>query len=312
MIADTPPTAAPVIAYAHRGVHVATPAGPAPEENTAASIAAAATLGYLWVETDVRATSDGAVVLAHDPDLARVTGLQAIDTVVADHTLARLTALAAAAGYHLTTLEQASDAVPGVRLNVDVKADAAVPGVVALAERRPELVERWRVASFSERRRSAVVDGLRAIPGCEAVRSSASAPLSLAAVVIAHAPVPRALRGRAMGGLARYAGIDALQLPPTTTVPLPRTLVSALGPYGRWLQRVLTDVPVISAPLLGASHRGGLAVHGWTVDDPAQMRELAAAGVDAIITDEPEVLAGVLRERGQAWPQLGADRREAS
>lgn len=301
-----------MVAYAHRGVHVATPAGPAPGENTAASITAAATLGYLWVETDVRATSDGAVVLAHDPDLARVTGLDPTATVVAEHTLAELMALAAAAGYDLTTLEQASDAAPGVRLNVDVKDDAAVPGVVALAERRPELIDRWRVASFSERRRSAVVHGLRAVPGGGAVRSSASAPLSLVAAVIAHAPIPRALRGRAMGVLARYAGIDALQLPPTTTIHLPRALVSALGPYGRWLQRALTDVPVVSAPLLDAAHRGGLAVHVWTVDDPAQMRELAAAGVDGIITDEPEVLTGVLRERGQAWPQLRADAQAAS
>lgn len=39
----------------------------------------------------------------------------------------------------------------------------------------------------------------------------------------------------------------------------------------------------------------GIAVNTWTVDDPARMRELAALGVDAIITNVPDVAIATLR-----------------
>ena len=37
------------------------------------------------------------------------------------------------------------------------------------------------------------------------------------------------------------------------------------------------------------AHARGLKVGAWTVDDPAQMRALAARGIDAICTDHPDV-----------------------
>ena len=41
----------------------------------------------------------------------------------------------------------------------------------------------------------------------------------------------------------------------------------------------------------------GLAVRVWTVDDPEQIRELIQAGVDAVITNVPDV---AMRVRGEA------------
>jgi glycerophosphoryl diester phosphodiesterase len=42
------------------------------------------------------------------------------------------------------------------------------------------------------------------------------------------------------------------------------------------------------------AHELGLQVDVWTVDDPAQIRTLATAGVDAIITNAPDVALAAL------------------
>ena len=41
----------------------------------------------------------------------------------------------------------------------------------------------------------------------------------------------------------------------------------------------------------------GLRVYVWTANDVAKMRRLIQMGVDGIITDRPDILQSVLRER---------------
>jgi glycerophosphoryl diester phosphodiesterase len=43
-----------------------------------------------------------------------------------------------------------------------------------------------------------------------------------------------------------------------------------------------------------AAHRAGIGLFAWTVDDPAEGRRLAAAGLDGIITNRPDALAAAL------------------
>jgi len=50
------------------------------------------------------------------------------------------------------------------------------------------------------------------------------------------------------------------------------------------------------------SHDIGVRVVTWTVDEPVVMRRLLDVGVDAIISNRPDVLREVLISRGQWTP----------
>ena len=53
-------------------------------------------------------------------------------------------------------------------------------------------------------------------------------------------------------------------------------------------------IPVVTRNFVRAAHRQGLRVDVWTIDEEADMRRLLGYGVDGIMTDRPDVLAGVL------------------
>jgi len=52
----------------------------------------------------------------------------------------------------------------------------------------------------------------------------------------------------------------------------------------------------VDAALVGLCHDRGLAVNVWTVDDPGRIAELAALGVDGIVTNVPDVAREVLED----------------
>ncbi|HMS80266.1 MAG TPA: glycerophosphodiester phosphodiesterase family protein, partial [Burkholderiaceae bacterium] len=54
----------------------------------------------------------------------------------------------------------------------------------------------------------------------------------------------------------------------------------------------------LDADALARAKGLGLAVVPWTVNDPGTMRRLIDLGVDGLITDRPDLLRGVLVERG--------------
>ncbi|MFT3808661.1 MAG: glycerophosphodiester phosphodiesterase [Micropepsaceae bacterium] len=53
-------------------------------------------------------------------------------------------------------------------------------------------------------------------------------------------------------------------------------------------------VTLVDAAAVRAARRLGLKLHVWTIDDEAEMRRLAALGVDGIMTDRPALLRSVL------------------
>jgi glycerophosphoryl diester phosphodiesterase len=54
----------------------------------------------------------------------------------------------------------------------------------------------------------------------------------------------------------------------------------------------------VTEHLVDLCRANGIAVNTWTVDDPDRMRQLAALGVDGIVTNVPDVALATLRVKG--------------
>jgi glycerophosphoryl diester phosphodiesterase len=50
---------------------------------------------------------------------------------------------------------------------------------------------------------------------------------------------------------------------------------------------------VVTPPAVARAHRAGVAIWAWTVDDPAELARLDAAGVDAVISNDPRIFGGL-------------------
>lgn len=222
----------------------------------------AVALGFEWIETDVHATSDGVLLAFHDDTLDRTTDASG---TIADMPWSQVAKARINGAEPIARLGDLFTRHPEVKINIDVKAAGAVGPLIACIEGH-EAHERVRVASFSEKRRRAVLAGLS-----RPVRSSPGQELMAALWLCAHLP----LVGRTV--FRRLAhGVDALQIPER---------------HGR--------VRVLDRALLDAAHAAGLEVHVWTVNDRADMERLLDLGVDGLVTDRADVLKDVLTARDE-------------
>lgn len=238
---------------AHRGDKVHAP------ENTLSAFKLAAEKGADAVEFDVKLTTDGQVIVLHDPTVDRTTDGTGN---VAQLPLAALRDLDAGAwfsgqfrGEKIPTLDEVFETV-GKRIHMNVELtnystprDALVPKVVELVKKHG-LESRVFFSSFF-------------------VRNLRKARLLLP-------EVPRGLL--TMSGLLGYWG---------------RTFgwrgdYAALNPY-------LTDV---NAGLVHRLHAAGKRLNVWTVNAEVDLKRMVGLGVDGIITDDP-ALALRLLGRGE-------------
>lgn len=96
-----------------------------------------------------------------------------------------------------------------------------------------------------------------------------------------------------------WRSLAALLLCAQTGVRPPKSLATA--PFAH-VPVKLGKLPIFIERLVAMSHDLGVRVVTWTVDEPVVMRRLLDAGVDAIITDRPDVLREVLVSRDQWAP----------
>ena len=252
------------IPFAHRGG-----AGELPE-NTMPAFAAAVSIGYRYLETDLHLSRDGVVFAFHDDHLDRVTdrggaiaALTAAEVETADAGFAfspdgGATFPFRGTGVGVPRLEEILAAWPSVRVNLDPKTNAVVEPLVTLLERM-NAFDRVCVGSFSDAR----LTRARRLSGGRLCTSMG--PRAVAAV-----------RACAWSGWMPRLGADCIQVPLRS---------------GR--------VPLCDPAMVRAAHHAGLQLHVWTLDDEAAIERWLDHGVDGVMTDRPALLRAVLERRGQ-------------
>jgi glycerophosphoryl diester phosphodiesterase len=261
-----PTTGAPTAAarprvefVAHRGESADAP------ENTLAAFRLAWQRGDPAVELDVHLTRDGKLIVSHDADTRRTTG---VPKVIKESMRDELRTLDAGrwkgaqfAGERLPTLEEALATIPaGARLFIEVKVGAeAIPALVEAVRASGKAPAQLAVISFQL---DAVAEAKRRLPEIPAYYL---ASFNRDSATGAWAPTIDALIARARG-----AKLDGLDLAYT-------------GP--------------LDADAARRIRAAGLALHVWTVDDPEVARRLIGYGVDGITTNRAAALRAAVGAR---------------
>jgi glycerophosphoryl diester phosphodiesterase len=244
---------------AHRGASFDAP------ENTVASLR----LGYEQQadagELDIYQTKDGGIVVLHDRDTGRISG---VTNRPAESTLATLCQLPAGQwgkwkgsrfAEKIPSLEQMLACVPpDKRIYVEVKCGPEV---------LPELENVFRASRLNKNQ--LVIIGF----GYETMRRAKARFPDLQVFWLAGADKDK-----------KYPPVEEL---------IAKTLAAKLD--GLDLEQ---GFPIDSA-FVNQVHRAGLKLCTWTVDDPAVARRLAAAGVDGITTNRPKWLRQQLTIQSQ-------------
>ncbi len=245
----------PPLAFAHRGGAATWP------ENTLLAFRGAADAGCDAIETDLRLTRDGALVVFHDERVDRTTNGRG---PLAGLTVRELQQLDAAhwfspdgrdfplrgQGISIPTFDDAINAVPDTRWNVELKErDPRIATTLWQVIERRGLHHRILVASHFD----AVIRRFRSLGG----RRIATAA---------------GFREATQFWAASRLGLSRLRRPRFDALQVP---VRYRG------------LKVVDARLLRVAHALDLAVHVWTVNETAEMEALLHLGVDGLMSDHP-------------------------
>lgn len=245
--------------YAHRGAAAERP------ENTLPSFRRALDLGADALEMDAHMTSDGHVVISHDPTAERMCGVRAL---IHESPLNRVRSWDAGwgfidargnrpfadQGYVIPTLRDILRELPAVPINIDLK------------QPKPPMIDR----------------ALQLIRDADAAGRVTLASLRLRTLL--------AVRAR------RYRGPTALTRPEVAVLIFsPRRLFRALPMTGVTAQIPTKVGPItLAGPrIIAKCHALGLRVDFWTINDPDEAAQLLELGADGIMTDDPAAIAPV-------------------
>jgi glycerophosphoryl diester phosphodiesterase len=251
-----------LLVMAHRGGRGLWP------PNTLCAFQQSEKLGVDVLEMDIHLTRDGEIVVRHDPTVEDTTnGTGAI----AEMTLAEIKELDAGytwsvdngetypfrdRGITIPTLEEILVALPGMRLNIDIKPEH--PAIVPLFARMltdHKRLDQVLVASFHDDQ----LNRFRAL--CPAVATAA--------------------------GMRETLGLLLLSSLHLEAIYQPRAVAFQLPEYQGKLH-------VVTERFIRAAHRHNMQVHPWTVNEVQEMRRLLDWGVDGLITDYPDRLMKLL------------------
>jgi glycerophosphoryl diester phosphodiesterase len=250
-----------VLLIGHRGAAAVAP------ENTLESFRAAVGAGVDLVELDVLALRDGELVVAHSHDLHEVSH-GAHSGSMRDWTLPRLREACPEVPTFAEALAYFADEPRRVGIHVDLKVRGKESEIVT-ALKRFGVIDRAFATSFDPRstRRLALLDG--------GVRVGITVPRSVLGIADdgRAAPIARA-------GLVLLHRLMPLVTAPTVSLARASALVLHHSVVGR--------------EVVERAHARGVPVVTWTVDDPRELARVDAAGVDAVVTNDPAIFASTL------------------
>ena len=261
--------------FAHRGGCALGP------ENTIAAFDRGIAAGAEGLELDVRLSADGVVVVCHDGTLDRTTDRTGPIAALSAAELSRVDA-----GYHFTDAEGRHSfrgqgvGIPTLRAVLERYTDAAI-----IIEMKPDDEDMGR-ALVAEVRRASAVDRV-----CAAGYGSRSLATARAAL-----PEMASSASRTEVRLALYRSWAAW--------PVSRP---AYGGYQ--VPELAGTLRVVSPRFIRHAHQADLEVHVWTVDEAADMQRLLGWGVDALISNRPDVAVAVRNEFVSAGQSSAAPRR---
>jgi glycerophosphoryl diester phosphodiesterase len=247
---------------AHRGSKILWP------ENTMLAFSGAVDFGFEWLETDLHLTADGVLVCLHDDTLDRTTDRRGPIIEISSSALATIDA-----GHRHAPEQEHPFRGTGILIPTLEELVTTFPAVRLIVDLKQDgLAEPlWRLVERLSLHARLIVGSFSDRRLAEFRR------LSRGSVATSTGPARSvaALAGAVVGRAPRLA--DAVQFP------------TKVGPL-----RPLTSRTVSSF------HRRGYQAHVWTVNDRQEMHRFFNLGVDAVISDRPDILREVLRER-DAW-----------
>lgn len=224
-------------------------------------------LGFAWLETDLHLTADGVLVCLHDPTLDRTTDRTGPVSAVSAKDLEKVDA-----GHAHAPNEDFPFRGRGIRVPTLEELVTSFPDARLVVDLKQDgLVEPlWKLVEQLRLHDRLVVGSF------SDRRLSAFRRASRGSVATSTGPMRSmaALAGAMAGRAPRLA--DAVQFPVS---------VGRVRPFSR--------------RTVASFHRRGYQAHVWTVNEPAVMHRFYDLGVDAVITDRPDLLRDVLRERGE-------------
>jgi glycerophosphoryl diester phosphodiesterase len=245
-----------VIIIGHRGA-----SGHAPE-HTFASWDRALELGVDYIEQDLQMTSDGVLVVMHDPTLDRTTSGSG---EVSAHTFAQISQLDAGSWFDPKFSAQR---VPSLRQVFERYGTSANYYIETKnPEEAPQMEEKLLALITEFGLHAATVEKWQVL-----VQSFSKPSLLKIRDLDAQLPLIQLIE-------KEYASRDIQQ-----RLAEIHTYAVGIGPA-----RTSVD-----AELVDAAHAHGLIVHPYTVNEEAELRRLIALGVDGMFTDFPDRLARVL------------------
>ncbi len=281
-----------VLHIAHQGGENEVPS------NTMYALKTAVRKGADVLEIDVHATADNELVVIHDTTVDRTTDGTGL---VEDHTLAELKALDAA-HWFVPGRNAVRDAAPedyvlrGAR-HGDLQLppgctpdDFAVPTLEEVLSEFPDIMINVEIKNGPPQGR-----GYEQILANQLAAHGRTDDTMVASFIDTWTETFRAFNTdvSTSTGTGQSAAFFAATQGPVPGMP-------ALDHEALQVPIEFEGLRVIDeeGDFVADAHRQGLAVHVWTVNDPAEMHWLIDIGVDGIITAEPSVLEAVLAERG--------------